>query len=446
MPFHDLDRVAVDPDRARIYCEGWQSWSPTTTYRFRDDPIRPKSELNGRSGYTGTRPAAPDGVFQGEGLLVVDPGTGAPVVTVAASGVLEVVPTIRAVRDGDGIVLQVSGDAEVERSARTIEDALRAFGDRYAAAAGVPSLRPAPTIWCSWYHYFTAVTESDMSENVDAVAELDLPVDVVQLDDGYQSEIGDWLTLSDRFRSLTDVVRRVADTGRRTGIWIAPFLAGARSTLAAEHPDWLLRADRDADPLVAIANWHQDVHALDTTHPGVQHYLREVFGNFRDVGIDFFKIDFIYAGALDGRRAEDVAPVAAYRAALDLIHESIGEAYLLGCGAPILPSVGKVDAMRISADTAPHWEPLEGDLAKPGGRAAVLSGEARAWQHGRFWVNDPDCLVVRPAVERREALAEHVRRVGGLRGSSDRIADLDEWGLDVTRELLSSAPAPTPFA
>ena len=75
----------------------------------------------------------------------------------------------------------------------------------------------------------------------------------------------------------------------------------------------------------------------------------------------------------------------------------------------------------------------------------MLSGRARAYQHGRWWVNDPDCLVARPAMERREEWAAHVERYGGLRGSSDRLAELDEWGLATTRRLLSSVPPPVPF-
>jgi alpha-galactosidase len=60
-------------------------------------------------------------------------------------------------------------------------------------------------------------------------------------------------------------------------------------------------------------------------------------------------------------------------------------------------------------------------------------------------VNDPDCVIARPEVERREEWASVVERYGGLRVSSDRIADLDEWGLETTRRLLGDPPPPTPF-
>src|SRR5207244_547886 len=132
------------------------------------------------------------------------------------------------------------------------------------------------------------------------------------------------------------------------------------------------------------------------------------------------------AGALEGGRHDDLSGIAAYRQGMRLIRAAIGpDAYLLGCGAPILPSVGLVDAMRVSPDVAPHYEPADGDLSQPSQRGAVLTGRGRQWQHGRLWVNDPDCLIVRPAVERREEWASHVAAVGGLVASSDRLRDLD---------------------
>jgi alpha-galactosidase len=132
---------------------------------------------------------------------------------------------------------------------------------------------------------------------------------------------------------------------------------------------------------------------------------------------------------------------------VSLIREAIGaESYLLGCGAPILPSVGLVDAMRVSADVAPKYDPADGDGSQPSQYGATLSTIGRAWQHGRFWVNDPDCIVARPEIERREEWAAVVERYGGLRASSDRIAALDEWGLATTRRLLTDVPPPTPFA
>ncbi len=436
--YHPLAAVPVDPRLGRVYAHGWQSWSPTTTYPVTGAGHRPVQPAMQTMCYRPGRPA-PDRGFQAEGLLAVEPGGGGPVHLFAARDPLAEVPTLRAELAGDRLLVGTDAPAAVVASTvdGPVEAALAGWADGCIRA---PAPRPAPTVWCSWYQYYTAVTEADLLENLDAIGAHDLPVDVVQIDDGWQAGIGDWLTQSSRFRSLPDLVGRIRAAGRRAGIWVAPFLVGARSALATEHPDWLVPG---AD---AGHNWDQDLYALDATHPGAAGYLREVFGWLLDLGIDYFKIDFCYAGALAGRRAGDLPALAAYRHGLALVRDAIGPAaYLLGSGAPILPSVGLVDAMRVSPDIDPALEPADGDFSRPSQHAATMSTVARAWQHGRFWVNDPDCLLARPAVAERERWARTVERYGGLRASSDRLAELDGWGLDTTRRLLSSVPPPTPF-
>ncbi|MHB1599806.1 MAG: alpha-galactosidase, partial [Acidimicrobiales bacterium] len=90
-------------------------------------------------------------------------------------------------------------------------------------------------------------------------------------------------------------------------------------------------------------------------------------------------------------------------------------------------------------DIALHYEPSTGNPSMPSQRTATRNTVARAWQHGRFFVNDPDCLVARPEVERREEWAAMIERYGGLRSSSDRLRRLDPWGLETTRRLLLPA-------
>jgi alpha-galactosidase len=435
--FRTIDEVPVPFDRAhgaRVYEEGWQSWSPTTWYGARETSRRPNLDWQHLMRFrAGTE--LPERGFQGSGLLVVDPGTGEPVRVYAADHSADDVPSIRAELVGDRLVVSTD-DAGAEVTVRTAPDAvagLASFADRYAAQAGAV-LRAAPTVWCSWYRYFLEVTEADVVENLAAIGECGLPVDVVQIDDGWQSGIGDWTSLSGRFTSLPRLVDRIRATGRRAGIWVAPFIAGSGSDLARDHPDWLVGD--------AGSNWDQDVHGVDLTHPAAREYLWGAFRALADAGFDYFKLDFLYGGTAPGRRHDpDVTAVAAYRSGLELVRDAVGpDAYLVGCGAPILPSVGLVDAMRVSPDTF-HVDAQDGSRGLRGEMATT----ARAWQHGRFWVNDPDCVVMRPSFSLRERWAGVVERFGGLRSCSDRIAELDDWGIETTRRLLSTAPPPTPF-
>ncbi|MFA9444637.1 glycoside hydrolase family 36 protein [Egicoccus sp. AB-alg6-2] len=433
MSFARFDEVPVDPAAGRVHEHGWQSWSPVGTHPLDATTPRPETDVLHVMRFRPEAPAPAVGA-QGEGLLVVDPGNGAPLRRYAVTSAAERVASIRTRLVGDRLLVDADGPLVVDEVDGDVETALRTFGDRFAADNALPPPRSAPTVWCSWYHYFLDVTEDDVVENLRAIEAADLPVDVIQLDDGWASQVGDWRSLSDRFASVPAVADRIAAAGRRPGIWVAPFTALAGSELARRNPSWLLEAD-------AGWNWDQPMRGLDLTHSGVRQYLHDVFGQLRAWGFDYFKLDFLYTGALEAARHEDASAIAAYRSGLELVRDAVGDAYVLGCGAPMLPSAGLVDAMRVSPDT---YHPGTGtdEVQTLRSEPATI---ARSWQHGRFWVNDPDCLVLRPSAPWRAHWAAVVERHGGLRGFSDRVADLDAWGLDAVRRLLGDPPPPTPF-
>jgi alpha-galactosidase len=440
----DIACVPTEPGRGTLYAEGWQSWSavaqrPPTA---RPQPVTARAPVAIDCQY-GT--AAPPGVHQGAGLLAIDPGDQGPVEIFAAVNVAEQVPVIQA-RVCDGYLI-VSADGAVTRRTDAggggLTGALGRWAAEFAARAGVPAagLRPVPPVWCSWYQYFDRATEDDVRANLRAMDDLELGIGVLQIDDGYQRAPGDWLRSSGRFADLPGLAGRIRDAGRRAGLWIAPMLVGRSSELLRDHPGWVVR-DPSGEPVPAGHVCRQECTALDVTHPDAAAYLSGVLRTMRGWGIDYFKIDFMYAGALEGRRHQDVTGVRAYQRGLRLIRDAIGpDALLLGCGAPILPSVGLVDAMRVGPDIATDYEPAGGNPSQPSQQNAARNTVARAWQQGRFWVNDPDCLLARPGVQRREDWAALVERYGGLRSSGDGLRNLDAWGLATTRRLLVPSPA-----
>ena len=96
--------------------------------------------------------------------------------------------------------------------------------------------------------------------------------------------------------------------------------------------------------------------------------------------------------------------------------------------------------MRVSPDTF-H----EGGEDGSQGLRGLMPLAARAWQHGRFWVNDPDCLVARPSYAERDRWADAVEAFGGLASFSDRVGELDDHGLEQVRDLLARGSTAEPF-
>lgn len=442
-PFTEIASIEVDRETGTVYEMGWQSWSPSTVYPVTATSSRPVNEFF-QIFYRPETPAPRHG-FQGEGLLAVQPSADPGVHVFSAIDGRVGVPSIRA--ELVGRELRISADAPVRSSFHPdaqLHEALGRDADAYVERNGARALQPVPPIWASWYQYFTEFTQHDLDVELAAMDRLELPVGIVRLDDAFQAGIGDWLDASEQFGSLDGMVRSVLDRGRRAGVWSAPFLVGERSKLFAEHPEWLVR-DADGAPIVAHHNWNQYCHVLDLTHPGAQEYLHRVFSTYRGWGVDYFMVDFVYGGAMQGTRYADVDGISAYTTGMAVIRDAIGEtAILQGCGAPMYPSIGFVDTMRVGADIAPEYAAHKDELGNPGGETAIVSTIGRAFTQGRFWINDPDCLVTRPGIERREQWADVVRDYGGVRISSDGLERLDDQGLRTTRKLLQPART-TPF-
>jgi alpha-galactosidase len=252
-----------------------------------------------------------------------------------------------------------------------------------------------PVGWCSWYHYFGRLGWPDVLENVEAAARdrEALPFDVFQVDDGYETEIGDWMTAKPGYPDLAGLARAITDRGFRAGIWTAPFSAAESSRLFAEHPDWMIA--EGGKPKPCYRGWGRTIYALDTTHPDVKAWLASTFAALRKAGFDYFKIDFLFAAAMPGTRRKRTTPIHAYREGMRVIRKAAGDNFVLGCGAPLLPSAGLVDGMRIGEDTAPYWKTKPSPFQGPNAYFALKNALMRQFMHRAFWLNDPDCLLLR---------------------------------------------------
>jgi alpha-galactosidase len=439
----------------RVFEHGYQSWTPTATRPLADAfPVEPAHNqpqmLDVDAPFLDAD--APDGARSSHYLtaLAGDPGslTLAFLEHDAYLSRFDVEPDaetrLSAVCPGDGVAL---APGERRRSAPLRVDATRSVADALDATANAVGDRMnarvperSPTGWCTWYHYFTGVTAADVRENLDALEDWSVPVDVVQLDDGYETAFGDWRSLADGFDDMRALRDDVADAGYRPGLWLAPFYVQADSELAAEHPEWLL-TDADGDPVDA-GERHGPMYALDTTHPGALAWLAETFETIvDDWGFSYLKLDFLYAAALPGDRHADVTRAEAYRRGLSTIRETVGDdAFVLGCGAPQFPSVGLVDAMRVGPDTAPHWRDPDGLASQPAHENAVRNVLNRQFCHRRLWANDPDCQLVRATTDltdaERRSFAAVVALSGGANVFSDALGEIDDAGRDLLERTL----------
>eukprot|EP00439_Symbiodinium_sp_Y106_P016082 s3558_g2.t1 len=324
--------------------------------------------------------------------------------------------------------------------------------------------KPPPAGWCSWYCHGPHVDEALM---LSSLAELkskgldsgDLQLNLFQLDDGWQSAWGDWLhPHPQRFpNGLKPLVEAIKAAGLTAGLWLAPASLVAASKVAQEHPDWLLK-DETGRPtscgFTAPGLW---MRALDTTHPEVQAHIRHMIHTIvHEWGFKYLKCDFLHCPALPAKRWDSKTSRAAAQATLlRIIREAAGkDVFILACGAPLGPCLGSVDAVRVSADTAPHWLPVGPDVFGtrwlfandrtnlPSARNMVCSTMARLHAGGRLWVNDPDCLLLRSEVPigEAQALATVSALSGGSMIFSDELSHIPQERLAILKALLPALP------
>ncbi len=297
------------------------------------------------------------------------------------------------------------------------------------------------TGWCSWYQfsgedYIGSLTANDIRENLEALHRLraELPLEVLQIDDGFETQVGDWFSFNQGFADgLSPLAAEIHSKDLTPGLWLAPFILHPKSRLAAQHTDWLLR-NRLGLPVNAGFVWNSFTRALDLTHPDVLAYVQDVIHSATsEWGFPYLKLDFLYAAALPGRYQDATRTRAqVLRSGLEAVRSAAGEeTFLLGCGCPLGPAIGLMDGMRIGADTARRWKPsfkgiespLKEEVSFPSAFNALHNALTRSDLHKRWWVNDPDCLLLRPETQLTQAEVETIASVIALTGGSLMISD-----------------------
>ena len=324
----------------------------------------------------------------------------------------------------------------------SVEDLLEAYAGLVKRTNRVRINPWNPIGWCSWYHYFGKLGWPDVLENLEAAAadRSAFPFDVFQVDDGYETEIGDWETPKPGYPDLAGLAGAITAKGFRAGIWTAPFSAAESSRLFVEHPDWMVA--EGGRPKPCYRGWGRTIYALDTTRPEVKRWLSETFAALRRAGFSYLKIDFLFAAAMPGTRHKRVTPIQAYREGLRVIRRAAGTDFVLGCGAPLLPSAGLVDGMRVGEDTAPYWKTKPSGFQGPNAYFALKNALMRQFMHRAFWINDPDCLLLRAtetglARSERELYALTAGALDNMVVVSDRLALFGPEEKELLRRALA---------
>jgi alpha-galactosidase len=351
------------------------------------------------------------------------------------------------VMDTEGMTLGPGDSWDLEEFYYTLEArSLKALGNRLTE--NHPPLKTAapPTGWCSWYCFGPRVTAQQVLDNLDVIAKKIPGLTYVQIDDGYQPAMGDWLETGAAFGGdVRKVLDEIGKRGFKPAIWVAPFVAEEKSHVFEQHPGWFVK-DGDGAPLrsdkVTFGGWrHGPWYVLDGTHPEVQAHFEHVFSTMRkEWGVTYFKLDANFWGAIHGGRFHDprATRIEAYRRGMQAILKGAGDGFILGCNHPIWPSLGLIHGSRSSNDIKRTWDRI---------KTTAQQNLLRNWQNGRLWWNDPDAVVLTGDVPENEFLfhAAAIYATGGMVLSGDDLTTIPDKRLAILKKLLPPTGVPAVF-
>lgn len=198
---------------------------------------------------------------------------------------------------------------------------------------------PKPlTYWCSWYALGYWPAPREIVHQAQLIKDYGLPITHILVDDGWRES---W---------LPPVVSKLKQLGFKVGIWLAPY---------TRHK-------------------HLNTNAV----------LKHLLG---DLGIDLLKLDFLYQPYFVPGLRDDSTPHNTLADLYAYISKQYPQVTTIACGAPFAPSIGRVDIIRLSKDTAlPYPAPALLNRHFYASRMKLLARKYQIWSQTKHFTPDPD--------------------------------------------------------
>ncbi len=305
---------------------------------------------------------------------------------------------LRVIVDIEGLVL--SGDRKIF-SFIIVEGTQTEVFDKYFESRNIPKCKAKKIKgFTSWYNYYQNINEEIILKNIANFEKFNKDgnhVDIFQIDDGFQTAVGDWLSIDKtKFPNGIKPIAKKIKENFMAGLWLAPFCCEKTSEIYKNHKDWILK-DKKGNLVYAGMNW-SGFFALDIYNKEVVEYLKKVFDTvFNDWGFDLVKLDFLYSACLGDYKDKTRGEVMTY--GMELIRDLCKDKLVLGCGVPLSPSFGLVDYCRIGCDVSLDftggWQNALLNNECVSTSWTMLSSVVRYPLNKRAFLNDTDVFLLR---------------------------------------------------
>ena len=294
--------------------------------------------------------------------------------------------------------------------------------------------------YTSWYNYFQNINEEVILRDLKA---LDSRFNLFQIDDGYETFVGDWLDIDKKKfpNGLEPIVKEIHSCGFKAGIWLAPFVAEKNSKLFNEHRDWFIK-NKSGKVITSGGNWSGH-YALDLEKKEVRDYIKKSLEFYMNMGFDFFKLDFLYAAGIPNFKG--ITRCMAQKEAYEFLRNILKDKLVLGCGANLINSLGSFDYLRIGPDVSLSFDDVFYmklfHRERPSTKVTIQNTIFRSIYDQRLFANDPDVFLLRDtniqlSEDQKVALTKINALFGSVLMTSDNIAEYDDKKKEILNEAL----------
>jgi len=371
----------------QVLTAGWQSWSSSVVVGslMADKMIGMKpfdKSLGGKTvpffepGPGGEKIPATEG--RSYGWLGFRDLKGGENIALGVIPSLDSLEEIRYRQEGDNVVVSVGKNLEGVSSKRDITfkvflgrgrpshpaeasgkiryaDLVVAFSRELTKLSAGMSLMKDRVIGFSWPVYGPGVTQNDVQQEIAAGKGI---IDTYVIDDGWETVSGSLKVNQGKFPNLPRLAKEMKDAGIKPGIWAAPFKTKEKPGGSVPN-EWFMK-DKQGKPMklsLPRIGTLEGSYQLDVSVPEFRAYLADKFLELAQMGFEVFKVDFLAVPFTGKLQNTDKTSVEYYRQTFEEIRQRIREVLnkeieLIGCGAPMMESIGLFNGMRITPDSA----------------------------------------------------------------------------------------------
>lgn len=373
---------------------------------------------------------------------------------------------------GNDIVIKAFGEKRPLKPGETIpfekiieikneswQDLMFKYGEEIAKEHKIKSKEPLDLKgWSTWDYYGRNFDTKDIIKNVDQIDAEGLKANIIQVDGGWWTSRGDYLSVRNNLQGGMEAIADYAKLkGYRAGIHLDGFRADKTSNLYKEHPDWFLK-DQDGETIcqaIDKKDTYMQYIYFDYSNPEVCAYMKNVLKTIHTKwGYSYFKIDFIRYGLLETILAEhgkdnqkgikkvtaikafdnSITSIERTRLGLKAMREGMGDAFFLACSSVFGPTIGIVDGIRTGGDISPTFEHYKSRCLQNGGNFylnhSVVQTDAdylvvrnkddeepeRAWGEDKFGGNT--------TYNEAKMWSDYISLFGGIKINSDNLLTL----------------------